>query len=160
MTQIINYNNKMFFEGKFKILSETEPKIEYDFQNSDKYVKIGYTDDNKIWQNSHSGQHFYIIKDVDKYSPHGENVKACVNILQCWMYIIPKNNDQELFSKEYDALMHKYRHAPSDVHYPIATVYDLKFKTHQIVIILLYQLHFKFQKMNLKKQIHVSKIKK
>ena len=41
MTQIINYNNKMFFEGKFKILSETEPKIEYDFQNSDKYVKIG-----------------------------------------------------------------------------------------------------------------------
>ena len=31
----------MFFEGKFKILSETEPKIEYDFQNSDKYVKIG-----------------------------------------------------------------------------------------------------------------------
>ncbi len=41
MTQIINYNNKMFFEGKFKILSETEPKIEYDFQNSEKYVKIG-----------------------------------------------------------------------------------------------------------------------
>ena len=41
MTQIINYNNKMFFEVKFKILSETEPKIEYDFQNSDKYVKIG-----------------------------------------------------------------------------------------------------------------------
>ncbi len=31
----------MFFEGKFKILSETEPKIEYDFQNSEKYVKIG-----------------------------------------------------------------------------------------------------------------------
>ena len=101
--------------------------------DGNKYVKIGYTDDNKIWQNSHSGQYFYIIKDVDKYSPHGENVKACVNILQCWMYIIPKNNDQELFSKEYDALMHKYRHAPSDVHYPIATVYDLEFKTHQIV---------------------------
>ena len=102
--------------------------------DGNKYIKIGYTDDDKTTKvDDRVGSGFYIIKDVDKYSPNGENVKAYVNIRQCWMYIIPKNNDQELFSKEYDALMHKYRHAPNDVHYPIATVYDLKFKTHQIV---------------------------
>jgi ABC-type antimicrobial peptide transport system permease subunit len=101
--------------------------------DGNKYVKIGYTDDNKIWQNSHSGQNFYIIKDVDKYSPHGENVKACVNILQCWMYIIPKNNDNERFSKEYDDLLHKRIPTSNDIHYPVATVYDLEFKTHQNV---------------------------
>ena len=50
------------------------------------------------------------------------------------MYVIPKNNDVDLFKKEYDALWHKYwPDAPSDFHYPVYSVYDLDFKEHQIV---------------------------
>ena len=50
------------------------------------------------------------------------------------MYVIPKNNDVDLFKKEYDALWHKYwPDAPSDFQYPVNSVYDLDFKEDQII---------------------------
>ena len=44
MTQIINFNNKLFLEEKFKIFTPNKLKIEYDFNNEEKYLNI----DNKL----------------------------------------------------------------------------------------------------------------
>lgn len=102
--------------------------------DGNKYVRIGYTDDTSKRIGVYHNTHFYIIKDVDKYSSNGENVKAKVNDCDIRMYVIPKNNDVDLFKKEYDALWHKHwPDAPSDFHYPINSVYDLDFKDDQII---------------------------
>jgi len=102
--------------------------------DGNKYVRIGYTDDTSKKVSVYHNTHFYIIKDVDKYSSNGENVKAKVNDCDIRMYVIPKNNDVDLFKKEYDALWHKYwPDAPSDFHYPVNSVYDLDFKEHQLI---------------------------
>ena len=104
--------------------------------DGNKYVRIGYTDPISPIDRyyNYNSTHFYIIKDVDKYSSNGENVKAKVDDSDIRMYVIPKNNDVDLFKKEYDALWHKYwPDASSDFHYPVYSVYDLDFKEHQIV---------------------------
>ena len=41
MTQIINFNNKLFLEEKFKIYTPNELTIEYDFNKEEKYLNIG-----------------------------------------------------------------------------------------------------------------------
>jgi ABC-type antimicrobial peptide transport system permease subunit len=98
------------------------------------YVRIGYTDDTSKKVSVYHNTHFYIIKNVDKYSSNGENVKAKVDDCDIRMYVIPKNNDVDLFKKEYDALWHKYwPDAPSDFHYPVNSVYDLDFIDDQII---------------------------
>ena len=102
--------------------------------DGNKYVRIGYTDDTSKRVGIYHNTHFYIIKNVDKYSSNGENVKAKVDDLDIRMYVIPKNNDVDMFKKGYDALWHKYwPDASSDFHYPVYSVYDLDFKEHQIV---------------------------
>lgn len=102
--------------------------------DGNKYVRIGYTDDTSKKVSVYHNTHFYIIKNVDKYSSNGENVKAKVDDSDIRMYVIPKNNDVDLFKKEYDALWHKYwPDAPSDFHYPVNSVYDLDFKEHQLI---------------------------
>jgi ABC-type antimicrobial peptide transport system permease subunit len=102
--------------------------------DGNKYVRIGYTDDTSKRIGVYHNTHFYIIKDVDKYSANGENVKAEVDDSDRRMYVIPKNNDVNLFSKEYDALCHKHLpNLPSDFHYPANSVYDLDFIDDQII---------------------------
>ena len=102
--------------------------------DGNKYVRIGYTDDTSKKVSVYHNTHFYIIKNVDKYSSNGENVKAKVDDCDIRMYVIPKNNDVDLFKKEYDALWHKYwPDAPSDFHYPVNSVYDLDFIDDQII---------------------------
>lgn len=102
--------------------------------DGNKYVRIGYTDDTSKRIGVYHNTHFYIIKDVDKYSANGENVKAEVDDSDRRMYVIPKNNDVDLFSKEYDALCHKHLpNLPSDFHYPANSVYDLDFIDDQII---------------------------